>query len=100
MSELKPPFEVEFPDPKHPERDAVNKEYESGQINASQAGYSDDPLELHDDIVPAATPYDEKVRSKTSYPRGGTYAPHPHPKKPSSRIRTVGDANSGDPNLR
>jgi hypothetical protein len=31
MSELKPPFEVEFPDSKHPERDEENKAYESGQ---------------------------------------------------------------------
>jgi hypothetical protein len=100
MSELKPPFEVEFPDSKHPERDEENKAYESGQINASQAGYTDESPELPNGVVPAATPYDEKVRSKTSYPKGGTYAPHPHPKKPGPRIRTVGDANSGDPNLR
>jgi len=35
---------------------------------------------------------------KSTYPEGPVYKPHP--KRPGPRIMTVGDANSGDPDLR
>jgi hypothetical protein len=73
---LQPPFEEEFPDKKHPERNEVDVEYESGQVNATQAGYIDDgsePLPKNADIVDdeqlVARAVKAKKRKRNSQPR-------------------------------
>jgi hypothetical protein len=44
MSELKPPFEVEFPDPNSGMSEGAEKRYDLGQINATEARTAGDTI--------------------------------------------------------
>lgn len=95
-NELKPRFEDEFPDLEHPERNEIDTEFENGPGNATIAGYVNAPETAHtanNSPIPSAT------NDKPSHPEGPVYKTG-HPIKVSNRVRTAGDANSGDPDLR
>jgi hypothetical protein len=104
-SELNPPFEVEFPDPENGMTSSTEKRLDLGQINGAEARMKPVvPIRSADSALVQPTteitePQQNGASSKPSHPDGPPYRSG-HPIKTGPRINTVGDANSGDMNLR